>query len=77
MGISFLLVNIWIDILWSKISKPRRGGRLVYRKLFNLKHMLAFLWSAVKRIYALREIVYIPDGELIVKTTRPENQYKP
>ena len=77
VGISFLLVNIWIDILWSKISKPRRGGRLVYRKLFNLKHMLAFLWSAVKRIYALREIVYIPDGELIVKTTRPENQYKP
>ena len=67
-----MLVNIWIDILWSKISKPRRGGRLVYRKSFNLKHMLAFLWSAVKRIYALREIVYIPDGELIVKTTRPK-----
>ncbi len=36
VGISFLLVNIWIDILWSKISKPRRGGRLVYRKLFHL-----------------------------------------
>jgi putative transposase len=27
VGISFLLVNIWIYILWSKISKPRRGGR--------------------------------------------------
>ncbi|MGK7949517.1 MAG: hypothetical protein AB4368_12135, partial [Xenococcaceae cyanobacterium] len=30
LGISFLMVNIWIYILWSKISKPRRGGRLVY-----------------------------------------------
>ena len=27
LGISFLLVNIWIYIFWSKISKPRRGGR--------------------------------------------------
>ena len=62
VGISFLLVNIWINILWSKISKPRQGGRLIYRKLFNLKQMLAFLSSAVKRIYGFREIVYIPDG---------------
>ena len=42
VGISFLLVNIWIYILWSKISKPRRGGRLVYHHLFNLKQMLVF-----------------------------------
>ena len=26
VGISFLIVNIWIYIFWSKISKPRRGG---------------------------------------------------
>ncbi len=62
VGISFLLVNIWIYILWSKISKPRRGGRLVYHHLFNLKQMLAFLSNGVNRIYELREIVYIPDG---------------
>ena len=60
--ISFLLVNIWIYILWSKISKPRRGGRLVYHYLFTLKQMLAFLANEVHRIYQLREIVYLPDG---------------
>ena len=60
VGISFLLVNIWIYILWSKISKPRRGGRLIYRKLFNLKQMLAFLSNAINRIYEVRETVYIP-----------------
>ena len=62
VGISFLLVNIWIYILWSKISKPRRGGRLVYHYLFTLKQMLAFLANGVNRIYQLREIVYLPDG---------------
>ncbi len=62
VGISFLLVNIWIDILWSKISKPRRGGRLVYSHLFPLKQMLVFLSNVVNRIYEVREIIYIPDG---------------
>ena len=62
VGISFLLINIWIYILWSKISKPRRGGRLVYHHLFPLKQMLGFLSNVVNRIYELREIVYIPDG---------------
>ena len=62
VGISFLLVNIWIYILWSKISKPRRGGRLVYHNLFPLKQMLTFLSNGVNRIYELREIIYIPDG---------------
>ena len=61
VGISFLMVNIWIYILWYKISKPRRGGRLVYQKRFNLKQMLAFLSNAVNEIYKVREIIYIPD----------------
>jgi putative transposase len=26
IGISFLLVNIWINLLWRKVSLPRRGG---------------------------------------------------
>ena len=55
------MLNIWIYILWSKISKPRRGGRLVYQERFNLKQMLAFLSNAVNRIYKVRETVYIPD----------------
>ncbi len=57
VGISFLIVNIWIYILWYKISKLRRGGRLVYQHRFNLKQMLAFLSNAVNRIYELREII--------------------
>ena len=61
VGISFLLVNIWIYILWSKISKPRPGGRLVYNHLFPFKQMLAFLSNVVNQIYGVRKKVYIPD----------------
>ena len=55
VGISFLIVNIWIYILWFKISKPRRGGRLVYHHLFTLKQMLAFLLNVVNRIYGVKK----------------------
>ena len=48
VGISFILLNIWIDILWAKISQPRRGSRLIYRKLFNLKQMKRIFISGNK-----------------------------
>ena len=62
VGLSFFLVNIWVNILWQKISKPRRGGRLIFRSLFTLKQMLAFLSQAVGRIYQVTEAVYFPSG---------------
>lgn len=46
VGISFLLVNIWVNLLWQKISLPRRGSRLIYRHFFGFKQMLCFLRQA-------------------------------
>lgn len=60
VGISFLLVNIWVNFLWRKISKPRRGGRLIYRTIFPLKQMLSFLNQAVERIFQVVKTIYIP-----------------
>lgn len=40
VGISFVLVNIWVYLLWFKISRKRQGRRLIYRQLFCLKQML-------------------------------------
>ena len=62
VGISFLLINIWVNLLWFRISKKRRGGRLIYRQLFGLKQMLAFLCQAVERKYKVAESIYIPSG---------------
>ena len=60
VGISFILVNIWVNLLWRKISKPRKGARLIYRELFTLKQMLSFLNQTVERIFQVVEAIYIP-----------------
>lgn len=62
VGISFLLVNIWVNILWLRISRKRKGSRLIYRTLFVLKQMLAFLSQALQRKYQVVESIYIPTG---------------
>lgn len=62
VGISFILVNIWVNLLWLKISQKRRGGRLIYRKLFSLKQMLAFICQAVERKYQVIQGIYLPSG---------------
>jgi len=62
VGISFLLVNIWVNLLWLRICKKRKGRRLIYRQLFGLKQMLAFLRQAVERKYKTVQSIYIPSG---------------
>ncbi|MDJ0900133.1 MAG: hypothetical protein QNJ55_15115 [Xenococcus sp. MO_188.B8] len=46
--------------MWRKISKSRRGGRLIYREIFPLRQMLSFLTQAVDRIFQVVKDVYIP-----------------
>jgi putative transposase len=62
VGISFLLVNIWVNLLWRRISRKRKGSRLIYRTLFTLKQMLAFLSQALQRKYQVFESIYLPSG---------------
>ncbi|MEH1805680.1 MAG: transposase [Nostoc sp.] len=62
VGISFILVNIWVNLLWLKISLKRKGGRLIYRQLFSLRQMLAFLRQAVDKIHEVVEGIYLPSG---------------
>ena len=62
IGISFIIVNIWVNLLWFKISLRRKGGRLIYRELFTLKQMLAFLRQAVEKKYEVVEGIYLPSG---------------
>ena len=61
VGISFLLVNIWVYLLWFKISQPRKGRRLIYSSLFGLKQMLAFLRQTIEDKYGTVRNVYIPE----------------
>ncbi len=62
VGISFVLVNLWIYLLWTCISLRRRGGRLVVRHLFPLKTMLVFLAHTVERRFPLITTIVLPGG---------------
>jgi len=62
IGISFILVNIWVNLLWRKVSLPRRGGRLIYREIFTFPQMLSFLRQAVDRLYKVVDTIHLPSG---------------
>ena len=71
VGISFLLLNIWVNFLWQKISQPRRGGRLIYRDKFPLKQMLSFLRQAADQIFGTVKDVYIPINDILPLPSPP------
>jgi putative transposase len=62
IGVSFILVNIWVNLLWRKVSSPRRGGRLIHRELFTFKQMLSFLRQAIDKLYQVIDAIYLPSG---------------
>lgn len=62
VGLSFILINIWIYLLWFKVSCPRKGKRLVFSKLFGLKQMLAFLRQVIEQKYLTARNIYIPSN---------------
>ena len=57
MGIAFLLVDLWIYLGWTHISRPRKGGRLRDPSVFPFKTMLRFLRQAIDRKYIVNEAI--------------------
>ncbi len=59
VGIAFVLIDLWIYLLWTFVSQPRRGGRLVFRARFPLQCMLEFLRQAIDRRYHVKDAIYL------------------
>ncbi|HEY9653862.1 MAG TPA: ISH3 family transposase [Crinalium sp.] len=60
VALAFILVNLWVYLLWRFVSVSRRGGRVVYQALFDLKTMLEFLSHAVERHFPVITAIYLP-----------------
>jgi hypothetical protein len=60
VAIAFVLVNLWVYLLWHILSAKRRGGRVIYTKLFALKTMLEFLAHAVEKGFPPILAIYLP-----------------
>ena len=62
VALAFILVNLWVYLLWYFISRPRRGRKVVYQRLFPLKIMLEFLSHAVERRFPVITAIYLPSA---------------
>lgn len=59
MGIAYIIKDIWIWLMWTYVSHPRKGGRAVFHDLFPLKLMLTFLRQAADRKHRIADSVYL------------------
>lgn len=56
--LSFVLLNIWVHLRWLFTQVPRRGGRSLDTKRFQLSRLIKFIIRALERHYGyVQEIV--------------------
>jgi hypothetical protein len=53
ISLAFLLVNPWATLRWHFCQVPRRGGRAVNKKQYELQRQCHFLARAIDRIYGI------------------------
>lgn len=58
MGIAYIIKDIWVWLMWTYVSSPRKGGRLVFHNLFPLRLMLTFLRQTVDRKHQVVDSIY-------------------
>jgi len=51
IGLSFVLLNVWVHLRWLFTQVPRRGGRWLCTKLFELSRLVKFIIRALERHY--------------------------
>ena len=61
VALAFILMNLWIWLLWTKLSRSRRGGRRVYQERFRLRTMLEFLRHAIEQRFPLIHHIFLPE----------------
>lgn len=51
IGLSFVLLNVWVHLRWLFTQVPRRGGRWLRTKLFELSRLVKFIVRALEQHY--------------------------
>jgi putative transposase len=60
VGLALTLLNLWVFIKWTFVSRPRRGGRLVLHHLFPLARWRLWLWEVVKQRLGFNMEILVP-----------------
>lgn len=57
IALAFILVNVWVTLRWRFCQVPRRGGRTVDKKHFELQRMVRFLRREIEKIYGTVDVI--------------------
>jgi len=57
IALGFILGNVWIALRWRFCQVPRRGGRQLDKKRFQLKRMIRFLRRAIENTYGTVNVI--------------------
>jgi hypothetical protein len=57
IALAFILVNVWVALRWRFCQVPRRGGRQLDKKRFQLKRMIRFLRRAIENTYGTVDVI--------------------
>jgi putative transposase len=60
VGLALTMLNLWVFIKWTFVSRPRRGGRLVLHHLFPLARWRLWLWEMVKQRLGFNMEISVP-----------------
>jgi hypothetical protein len=60
VGLALTMLNLWVFVKWTLVSRPRRGGRLVLHRLLPLARWRLWLWEVVKQRQGLSMEISIP-----------------
>jgi len=58
IALSFLLVNVWLQLRWCWARKPRRGRRLLVAASFRLRRLAQFMAQALEALYGRVSHIY-------------------
>jgi len=60
VGLALTMLNLWVFVRWTFVSRPRRGGRLVLHHLLPLARWRLWLWEVVKQRQGLSMEITVP-----------------
>jgi hypothetical protein len=60
VGLALTMLNLWVFVKWTFVSRPRRGSRLILHHLLPLARWRLWLWEVVKQRQGLCMEITVP-----------------
>jgi hypothetical protein len=58
LGVAFQITNLWSTLRWRYCQRPRRGGRTIDKKTYQLQKHRQFLAQSIDKQYSPISAIY-------------------